>query len=135
MPGYVKGFAEMVLIVSDVKKSARFYGKIVGLTPEREASKEWAWFFLGDHEKPQRLGLHRGKLLFEEKSPLPEGQRWGRVHFALHVDFNNLEMAAEQVRSNGIEVYGPETFDWMNARSYYFYDPDGNLIEFWAELN
>jgi len=20
----------------------------------------------------------------------------------------------------------------MNARSYYFYDPDGNLLEFWS---
>jgi catechol 2,3-dioxygenase-like lactoylglutathione lyase family enzyme len=35
-------------------------------------------------------------------------------------------------RSAGVEVYGPEQLDWMNAESYYFYDPDGNLLEFWS---
>jgi catechol 2,3-dioxygenase-like lactoylglutathione lyase family enzyme len=29
-------------------------------------------------------------------------------------------------------VYGPTEFEWMKARSYYFYDPDGNLLEFWS---
>ena len=37
------------------------------------------------------------------------------------------------VRS-GVEVYGPEQLDWRNARAYYFYDPDGNLLEFWSPL-
>jgi hypothetical protein len=22
--------------------------------------------------------------------------------------------------------------NWMNASSYHFYDPDGNLLEFWS---
>jgi len=22
--------------------------------------------------------------------------------------------------------------EWMNAQSWYFYDPDGNLLEFWS---
>jgi hypothetical protein len=26
----------------------------------------------------------------------------------------------------------PVEFDWMNARSYDFYDLDGNLLEFWS---
>jgi catechol 2,3-dioxygenase-like lactoylglutathione lyase family enzyme len=29
-------------------------------------------------------------------------------------------------------VYGPVELEWMNAESYYFYDPDGNLLEFWS---
>ena len=27
---------------------------------------------------------------------------------------------------------GPVEFDWLQARSYYFYDLDGNLLEFWS---
>jgi hypothetical protein len=27
-------------------------------------------------------------------------------------------------------VDGPTEFEWMGARSYYFYDLDGNLLEF-----
>jgi catechol-2,3-dioxygenase len=29
-------------------------------------------------------------------------------------------------------VYGPVRLDWMSADSYYFYDPDGNLLEWWS---
>jgi catechol 2,3-dioxygenase-like lactoylglutathione lyase family enzyme len=31
-----------------------------------------------------------------------------------------------------VEVFEPVELEWMNARSYYFYDPDGNLLEFWS---
>jgi len=133
MPEYVTGFAEMVLIVEDVPKAAEFYEKVVGLTVEKEADDEWAWFTIGKHRPLQRIGLHKGKLLYEDKSPYPEGSRWGHIHYALHVEPDNLEKAVRHVRDHGVEVYGPESFKWMNAKSYYFYDPDGNLIEFWAE--
>lgn len=130
---FVTGLAEIVLIVRDVKKSAAFYSDVVGLETEREADDEWAWFWIGPKNKRQRLGLHKGKLLFEEHSPHPEGQRWGHVHYALHVPMDKLYQAIDMVSRHGINIYGPKEFEWMNAVAYYFYDPDGNLIEFWAE--
>ncbi len=91
-----------------------------------------AWFWAGKVGPPQRIGLHRGSLLFEEHSPLPEGERFGRAHFAFEVARDELDEAVERVRSAGVEVYGPVEFDWMQASSYYFYDPDANLLEFWS---
>jgi lactoylglutathione lyase len=127
-----RGLAELVLIVEDVPSSARFYRDVVGLEPEHEASDEWAWFWAGDPDTPQRIALRRGSLLFEEHSPLPEGQRFGRVHFAFDIGRRELEEAVQRVKRAGVDVYGPVDFDWMQARSYYFYDPDGNLLEFWS---
>ena len=44
-----------------------------------------------------------------------------------------LDAAVERVRSAGVEVYGPVEFDApFDATSYYFYDPDGNLLEFFS---
>ncbi len=126
------GLAEIVLIVQDVERSARFYHEVVGLTPETPAGNGWAWFWAGEPGRTQRLALHRGALLFEEHSPLPEGERWGRIHYALDVPREKLNEAVEHVRSSGVEVHGPTHFDWMRATSYYFYDPDGNLLEFWS---
>ena len=120
--------AEIVLIVEDVESSARFYREVVGLTPEND----WAWFWAGEPGRAQRVALHRGPLLFEERSPLPEGERWGRIHYAFNVPRGKLEEAADHIREKGAEVYGPVYFDWMKALSYYFYDPDGNLLEFWS---
>jgi catechol 2,3-dioxygenase-like lactoylglutathione lyase family enzyme len=127
-----RGLAEIVLIVEDVPASARFYEDVVGLKPETEASADWAWFWAGEEGTPQRVALHRGPLLFEEHSPYPEGERFGRVHFAFDVARADLDAAVDRVRTAGVELYGPVELEWMKARSYYFYDPDGNLLEFWS---
>ena len=126
------GLSELVLIVADVPSSARFYREVVGLVPHRKPTEEWAWFWAGEPGANQRIALHKGPLLFEEFSPLPEGERWGRVHFALSVPRERLERAVEHVRASGVAVYGPTYFEWMKALSYYFYDPDGNLVEYWS---
>ena len=127
-----RGLAELVLVVEDVPRAARFYADVVGLEVEHVTGDEWAWFWAGDVGVPQRIALHRGSLLFEEHSPLPEGERFGRVHFAFDVARDDLEAAVARVRDAGVAVYGPVEFDWMNAVSYYFYDPDANLLEFWS---
>jgi catechol-2,3-dioxygenase len=126
--------AEIVLIVQDVERSARFYRDVVGLVPENEPDDGWAWFWAGEPGHAQRVALRKGPLLFEEESPFPEGERWGRVHYAFHVPREKLEEAAEHVRQKGHTVHGPVYFDWMKALSYYLYDPDGNLLEFWSPV-
>jgi catechol 2,3-dioxygenase-like lactoylglutathione lyase family enzyme len=125
------GFSEIVLIVKDVPKAAGFYEHVVGLEPEHR-SDEWAWFFAGSDNRKQRLALHRGPLMYEQHSPYPEGERFGQVHFAFEIARDEVDEAVGRVRSAGVEVYGPEQLDWMSAQSFYFFDPDGNLLEFWS---
>ena len=128
-----RGFAELVLIVEDVRKAADFYEHVVGLELEHRTGDEWAWFWAGKPGDTQRIALHKGSLLFEEHSPYPEGERFGRVHYAFDVAPGELAAAVARVRSAGVEVYGPVDFDApFHATSYYFYDPDGNLLEFFS---
>ncbi len=129
---FSSGISEMVLVVENVKVAARFYEEVVGLTPEKKADEEWAWFWTGTPGEAQRIALRKGPLFFEEHSPLPEGERWGSVHYAFEVPKEKLDEAVEHVRCKGVEVYGPVRLEWMGADSYYFYDPDGNLIEWWS---
>ena len=129
---YSSGISELVLVVKDVRSSARFYEEVVGLTPEKEADDEWAWFWAGTPGEAQRIALRNGPLLFEQYSPRPEGERWGAVHYAFEVAQDRLDDAVGHVRRKGVEVYGPVNLDWMDAISYYFYDPDANLIEWWS---
>jgi catechol 2,3-dioxygenase-like lactoylglutathione lyase family enzyme len=127
--GFATGISEIVLIVADVARSAEFYEDVVGLAPVSR-SDEWAWFEAGAPN--QRLAVHTGRLLHEEHSPHPEGHRFGNVHFAFEVPSERFDDAVEHVRSKGVAVYGPTQLQWMNATSYYFYDLDGNLLEFWS---
>jgi catechol 2,3-dioxygenase-like lactoylglutathione lyase family enzyme len=129
---FSRGLSEIVLIVRDVPQSAEFYRAVVGLVPAREANEEWAWFWAGPPGARQRIALHKGTLYFEDRSPWPPGQRWGRVHYAFEVARAELLPAVAHVRAAGVEVYGPVRLEWMRALSYYFYDPDGNLLEWWS---
>ena len=129
---YSSGISELVLVVKDVLSSARFYEEVVGLMPEKEVDDEWAWFWAGTPGEAQRIALRKGPLLFEQHSPRPEGERWGAVHYAFEVAQDRLDDAVEHVRRKGVEVYGPVNLDWMDAISYYFFDPDANLIEWWS---
>lgn len=132
MAGSTAGMAEIVLIVKDVRKAANFYKYAVGLTALGEADDDWAWFWTGEPRQSPRIGLRKGELLYEQYSPRPAGQRFGPVHFALLVPAANLEEAIQRVRVQGVEVLGPQRFDLQNAVAYYFYDFDGNLVEYWS---
>ena len=44
----------------------------------------------------------------------------------------DLDAAVEHVRAQGVDVHGPTDFEWMRARGFYFFDPDGNLVELWS---
>jgi catechol-2,3-dioxygenase len=131
---FTKDISEIVLIVQDVLAATRFYQEVVGLQPLGETDQYWAWFWTGEPGSSSRIALHKGPLLFEEYSPYPEGERWGHVHYAFEVPQARLEEAAAHVRQQGVEVYGPRHFDWMQAESFYFYDLDGNLLEFWSPV-
>lgn len=130
---YSRGQSETVLVVQDLKRAEAFYRDVVRLAPEEGGPVEgWAWFWSGVPGEARRLALREGPLMLEGFSPRPEGQRWGPVHVAFEVPREKHRDAAEHVRSQGVEVYGPVRLEWMNADSYYFYDPDGNLIEWWS---
>ena len=127
-----RGISELVLIVDDLISAAHFYRDVVGLVPEKDPGDGWAWFWAGPPGTAQRLALRKGSLLFEEHSPHPPERRWGLVHFALQVERAKLESAVERVHGAGVQVFGPVRLDWMRAKSFYFYDPMGNLVEFWS---
>ena len=129
---HFNGISEIVLIVKDVRASARFYQEVVGLEPMTEADDEWAWFWSGRPDHSARVAVHKGTLLHEQHSPHPQGERWGHVHYAFEVSPEHIDEALDVVRRAGVEVYGPTQFKWMNATGYYFYDPDGNLLEYWS---
>jgi catechol 2,3-dioxygenase-like lactoylglutathione lyase family enzyme len=132
MTRFTAGMSELVLIVDDVARSAAFYEDVVGLEPVSRTGDEWAWFDVGEPGARQRIAVHKGTLLHEEHSPHPEGHRFGNVHFAFEVPRERLADAVAHVQEKGVAVYGPTELEWMNATSYYFYDPDGNLLEFWS---
>ena len=63
---------------------------------------------------------------------ISEGRRFGPIHCAFRVDREDLDAAVAHVCAAGVEVSGPMPIAWMTSVSYYFSDPDGNLLEWWS---
>ena len=137
------GLSEMVLPVKNVKSAAQFYQEIVGLTPDPAASswegvgQGWAWFWAGDPGKRQRVALLERSLAnkrfaIKGVANVPEDRQWGQIHFAFEIPRDRIDRAVVHVRSAGVAVEGPIRLEWMKANAYYFYDLDGNLLEWWS---
>ena len=130
------GIHEIVLVVKDIGKAVGFYRDVVGLTLRGEPTNDWALFATISPEHPQWLGLHRGDLLYEEHSPRPKGQRFGPVHFALQAREPSPDAFLRRAASQGFKVHGPQVWQGrMTGRSYYCYDPDDNLFEYWFSVH
>lgn len=137
---YTTGISEIMLKVDDVPALTRFYREVVGLTPELDPNERFAWFWTGEPGASTRFAISTGRasladvLPLDEHAPLPDPERWQRTHFAFQVPLEHAEAAAQRMRDQGVEMFGPVTLGWMRASAYYFWDPAGHLVEFWSPL-
>lgn len=113
----------LVLTVKDIEKTAAFYVTVLGMRKEIFGEGRVALCF-----GSQKMNLHTLGKPFEPKAhaPLP-----GALDFCL-VTQSNLDEAMAHVRSCGVEIIeGPvkRTGAKGPILSFYFRDPDQNLIE------
>jgi catechol-2,3-dioxygenase len=118
------GLFEMVLEVTDLTASQRFYHEVIGLpivdrwTDDRRA----VWLALG---REGFLGLWPPET---GGAVAIHGGRGGRhVHFALRVPMGTLDAVTARLASLGYPV---ESWDFGGGnRAVYLDDPDGNVVE------
>jgi len=125
----VKELGHLVLYVSDVERSRRFYRDVLGW-------KE----IIGE---PGRIAMyssgrtHHELLLIEvgpDAAPIPEGRRVGMYHFGLKIGETDDELrrALSELVDAGVTVVG--TADHGVTHSLYITDPDGNEIELYIDV-
>ncbi|HLW55522.1 MAG TPA: VOC family protein [Candidatus Angelobacter sp.] len=128
----IRDLFETHLTVSDLKRSMSFYGETLGLKlaqiiPDRKVAFYWI-----DRPGEAMLGLW-------ETGSSPQRMN---LHVAFTVDLKDLLAAPAQLRKAGVAPLDfsgaptdePVVLAWMPAASLYFYDPDGNLLEFLSML-
>jgi catechol 2,3-dioxygenase len=127
----VKELGHLVLYVRDVKRSAAFYGEVLGWEPvfPNAPGMPVAAFSSGR--------THHELLLIEVgegAAPLPAGRRLGLYHFGLKVGDSDDELreAAARLEAAGVPVVGAT--DHTVTHSLYILDPDGNEIELYIDV-
>jgi catechol-2,3-dioxygenase len=116
--------SEIILVVKDVEVAFAFYRDVVGLAVDQDANPKFKWLWAGAPGRAQRIGITEGPLSFGAAHVR------GPHHFAFAVErARNPELKA-RLEAHGLEVEGPVAFDFWNAESIYFSDPDDNRVEF-----
>jgi catechol 2,3-dioxygenase-like lactoylglutathione lyase family enzyme len=122
-PPIIERLDHLVLTVADVEASCDFYTRVLGMRVVEFGQGRKALAF-----GRQKINLHRhtAEIAPHALRPLPGS---ADVCFVTETP---LEAAMAAVRAQGVDILeGPVARTGANAplRSFYFRDPDGNLIE------
>jgi len=114
------GLRHVALNVRDLQKSLEFYSTVMGLKLEWMPDAENAYLTSG-HDN---LALHK----------LPEGSQLGGAQTVHHIGFvvrnpDDVDRWAERLRKAGVTLAAEPKTHRDGARSFYFHDPDGLLIQ------
>ena len=113
----------IVLTVSDVEQTVRFYSEVLGMREVVFAEGRRALAFGG-----QKINLHQAGREFEPKAARPAA---GSADFCV-ITLTPLGEVMDRLADGGVEVIqGPveKTGALGSMQSVYISDPDGNLVE------
>jgi len=130
----ITGIAEIALRVHDLDLMRRFYEQVIGLEVLREIKdSDGTIIFYAVGAGNDHMALFEEKLTgwyTRDKSPQIDPKLTTLSHFALRIALDDFESEMKRIEQLGIEIVESRTISWLHCRMFYFYDPEGNLIEF-----
>ena len=121
-PDYI-GLAHIALIVTDPEKAADWYEDVLGLECVVRAETGCFMSFGGNH--------HDIALIKARAEHVPWSVGLHHVSMSIRGGTEELSRLHAQLISNGVEI--DRVVDHSVGWGVYFYDPDGNRLEFFCE--
>lgn len=116
-----------VIFVRDMNAMRRFYGEILAFPFLRELSPNWIEYGLGGNT----LALARPSRTAAD-APTHAGS--ASLQLAFRVSSAEVDACAEELERQGVALQSPPTNQPFGHRTLFFRDPDGNLLEIYAEI-
>ena len=116
-----------VVFARDMAAMRRFYEDVLGFPLRRELSPGWIEYRVGDNT----LALARPRLTAAD-APTPHGS--ASLQLAFKVSAREVDQCADELVRQGIDLLSPPTDQVFGHRTLFFRDPDGNLLEVFAEI-
>jgi catechol 2,3-dioxygenase-like lactoylglutathione lyase family enzyme len=116
-----------VIFVRDMAAMRRFYGDVLGFPLRRELSPGWIEYRVGDNT----LALARPSQTAGD-APTPNGS--ASLQLAFRVSVPEVDRCADELVRQGVKLLSPPTDQVFGHRTVFFRDPDGNLLEVFAEI-
>ncbi|HEY0436130.1 MAG TPA: VOC family protein [Phenylobacterium sp.] len=116
-----------VIFARDMAAMRQFYGQTLGFAVRRELGPGWIEYDLG----PNTLALTERGGLFDDPPP-PKGAL--SLQLAFRVAREEVDACAAALAERGVAIELPPTDQPFGHRTVFFRDPDGNVLEIYAEI-
>ena len=116
-----------VIFCRDMAAMVDFYQNVMEFELDRRLSDSWVEFRIG--AAILALGLPGGRFPAE---PVPP--QAAALQLAFRVPPPAVQACADALRAKGIEPLEPVADQPFGHRTLFFRDPDGNLLEIYAEI-
>ena len=116
-----------VIFVRDMAAMRRFYKDILALPLLRELSPGWIEYRVGHNT----LALATPRLTAADV-PTPSGS--ASLQLAFKVSAVDVDRCADELVRQGVDLLSPPTDQAFGHRTLFFRDPDGNLLEVFADI-
>ncbi|MCW0232040.1 MAG: VOC family protein [Ferrovibrio sp.] len=116
-----------VIFVRDMAAMRHFYEHILRFPLARELSAGWIEYQLGGNT----LALSIARRTAAD-TPVPRGS--AALQLAFKVTPPDVDRCAEELLRQGVALLEPPTDQSFGHRTLFFRDPDGNLLEIYADI-
>ena len=126
----VQSLGHVVLKVTDLERSEKFYGEVLGMpvcARLNEQGMSMIFFSLGDHHD-----LAICEVSGEDSPAGPQAAGLHHVAFRIGTTLDELKEAKAYLDSSGIASH---PVDHEVTNSLYFNDPDGNMVELYVGVS
>jgi catechol 2,3-dioxygenase-like lactoylglutathione lyase family enzyme len=116
-----------VVFVRDMDRMRAFYNEVLGFPLRRSLGEAWFEYGVG----ATTLALTAYGLMFDDTPP---SRGMLALQLAFRVSPGEVERCAWELKAKGVEPLLPLTDQPWGHRTVFFRDPDGNVIEIFAEI-
>lgn len=116
-----------VIFVRDMEAMRRFYEDILNFQLQRELSPGWVEYLIGSNT----LALAKPRLTTTD-APTPNGS--ASLQLAFKVSASDVDRCADELLRQHVDLLSPPTDQVFGHRTLFFRDPDGNLLEVFADI-
>ncbi|MDX2204800.1 MAG: VOC family protein [Hyphomicrobiaceae bacterium] len=116
-----------VIFARQMQEMRAFYEHTMGFALHRELSPRWVEFRVGANI----LALTEPGGRFPDAAP-PVGNL--SLQLAFRVAPHEVDTCAATLAERGVEIISPPTDQPFGHRTLFFRDPDGNVLEIYAEI-
>ena len=116
-----------VIFARQMPAMREFYGATLGFELHKELGPKWVEFRIGSNI----LALTERGVVFDDPSP-PVGVL--SLQLAFRVAPGEVSTCAATLKERGVEIISGPTDQPWGHRTLFFRDPDGNVLEIYAEI-